>query len=198
MCFLILYKHQKLTILLKAAEVVRSLYVGKDVNFRVITLKEPPKNDMTAFLDHEQRKLPAQWTPIRCARVEIMLKTAAGENELHEIHVDLDKRSVVNQQVLKGKHSYIDSGYMKEVENACMADQRVRDEIKKLDLPAGASVVVEPWAYATDGQNDMSKRVTMVRTHVALPAFRSANLNASAGSTCVYSNIKMRTTTHTH
>jgi primary-amine oxidase len=133
------------------------------VNFRVITLQEPPKAEMVAFLDQEYRSLPVQRVPIRSARVEITLKNTAGGNELHEIQVNLTKSSVLKQQVLKGKHSYIDSEYMKEVETACMADKRVQDEIQKLDLPPGASVVVEPWAYATDGHNDMSKRISMVR-----------------------------------
>ncbi|KAL1599908.1 hypothetical protein SLS60_007713 [Paraconiothyrium brasiliense] len=162
----------------KAAEIVRARFVKKDVNFRVITLKEPPKNEMTAFLDEEHRKLTAQRAPIRCARVEVTLKTAAGENELHEVHVDLDKSSILKQQLLKGKHSYIDSAYMKEVENACMADRRVQEEIQKLKLPHGASVVVEPWAYATDGENDMSKRVTMCWFYLRLLEHQDANYYA--------------------
>jgi primary-amine oxidase len=153
----------------KAAEIVRAEYNGKDLNFRVITMKEPPKTEMVAFLDQEHRKSPASWVPIRCARVEITLKSQKGDNELHEIHVDLDKNTIIQSQVLKGKHSYIDSGYMKEVEEACIANQKVQDEIKTLDLPPGASVVVEPWAYATDGENDMSKRVTMVPSALPLP-----------------------------
>ncbi|KAJ8115116.1 hypothetical protein OPT61_g3165 [Boeremia exigua] len=162
----------------KAAEVVRTHYEGQDLNFRVITLKEPPKNDMTVFLDQEHRKLPAPWTPIRCARVEVTLKNSAGGNELHEIHVDLGKSAIMKKQILEGKHSYIDSGYMKEVEDACMADQRVQEEIEKLDLPPGASVVVEPWAYATDGQNDMSKRVTMCWFYLRLLEHADANYYA--------------------
>ncbi|KAF2647988.1 hypothetical protein K491DRAFT_643257 [Lophiostoma macrostomum CBS 122681] len=161
-----------------AATVVRSRYSDQDVNFRVITLKEPPKNEMITFLDQEHRKLPAPWTPIRCARVEIMIRVAPCENELHELHVDLTNNSIVRHQVLKGKHSYIDSGYMKEVETACMADQKVQDEITKLDLPPGASVVVEPWAYATDGQNDMSKRVTMCWFYLRLLEHQDANYYA--------------------
>ena len=160
---------------------MRSQYGDQDVNFRVITLKEPPKNEMITFLNQEHRKLPVQWTPIRCARVEITFKVATGGNELRELHVDLTKNSIVKHQVLKGKHSYIDSVYMKEVETACVSDQRVQDEIRKLDLPPGASVVVEPWAYATDGQNDMSRRVTMVGTSL-LSAVTPVNLCASVGS----------------
>jgi primary-amine oxidase len=52
---------------------------------------------------------------------------------------------------------------MKQVEQACLANKKVQDEIRSLDLPEGAVVVVEPWAYATDGMNDMTQRVTMVR-----------------------------------
>ena len=172
---------------------VRSQYGDQDVNFRVITLKEPPKNEMITFLEQEHRKLPVQWTPIRCARVEITLKATTGGNELHELHVDLAKNSIVKHQVLKGKHPYIDSVYMKEVETACMTDQRVQDEIRKLDLPPGASVVVEPWTYATDGQNDMSKRVTMVGA-LLLPTVTLVKLCASVGSISVCLGIGTRTT----
>lgn len=51
---------------------------------------------------------------------------------------------------------------MKKVEQACLADADVQEEIRCLKLPEGATAVVEPWAYATDGMNDMSQRVTMV------------------------------------
>jgi primary-amine oxidase len=51
---------------------------------------------------------------------------------------------------------------MKEVEEACLRDPKVQAEIITLDLPEGASVIVEPWAYATDGSNDMSRRISMV------------------------------------
>lgn len=143
---------------------MRSRYGDQDVHFKVITLKEPPKSVMVTLLDQEHRNLPAKSTPVRCARVDITIQIATGGNELHELFLDMDKGSVLEHKVLKGKHSYVDSTYMQEVEAACMADHRVQDEIRKLDLPPGASVVVEPWTYATDGENDMSKRVTMVRT----------------------------------
>jgi primary-amine oxidase len=163
----------------------------------VITLKEPPKEEMVAFLDQECRKLPAQRVPTRSARVEITLKTTAGGNELHEIQVNLTESSILKQQVLQGKHSYIDSEYMKEVETACMADQRVQDEIQKLDLPPGASVVIEPWAYATDGQNDMSKRVSMVRTHLHYLQSKVTEPCLSVGFIFACWSTRMQTIMHT-
>ena len=150
---------------------MRARYGDQDIVFKVSTFKEPPKNELVTFLDQEHRNLPVKQKPTRCARVDITIKTATGGNELHELLLDLDNGRVLEHEVLKGKHSYVDSAYMQEVEAACMADQRVKDEIRKLDLPPGASVVVEPWTYATDGQNDMSKRVTMVG---ALPLTESS------------------------
>ena len=114
---------------------------------------------MITFLEEEHCKQLPPSAPIRCARVEVV----AGVNELFELHIDLAGGAVVKRQHLKGKHSYIDASYMKEVEMACMANEDVQREIRLLALPPGASVIVEPWTYATDGMMaDMSKRVTMV------------------------------------
>lgn len=79
--------------------------------------------------------------------------------------VDLSKRQIVEQQELVGRHSYIDGEDMKRSEIACLADARVQAEIAACDLPEGATVVVEPWTYATDGMFDVKDRVVMVRRH---------------------------------
>jgi primary-amine oxidase len=81
---------------------------------------------------------------------------------LHELVVDVGEGTVVKSEYLEGKHSYIDADYMQRVEKACMADERVKSEIGRLKLPDGAVVVVEPWAYATDGMIDTSERTSMV------------------------------------
>jgi len=51
---------------------------------------------------------------------------------------------------------------MGKVGQACLEDPRVKEALVALKLPDGATVVVEPWTYGTDGMNDMSKLVTMV------------------------------------
>lgn len=141
---------------------MRPHFAGRDINFRVITLREPPKKEMIQFLEKEHRNQPTGQPPTRCARVEVVLESKTGNHELFELLVDLDSSRVTAKQHHKGKHSYIDSNYMKKVEEACLADDRVQEEIRSLNLPAGATVVVEPWAYATDGMNDMTQRVSMV------------------------------------
>jgi primary-amine oxidase len=127
-------------------------------------LKEPPKQEMIAFLEREHLEEPQISRPARIAHVQVIVRGDTGPNALNELLVDLDRGTVIQQETLVGKHSFIDSAYMKDVENVCMADERVQSEIRKLRLPQGASVVVEPWAYATDGMNDMSERTSMVST----------------------------------
>lgn len=117
---------------------------------------------MIPFLEKEHHKQPAGHVPTRYARVEVVLKGSDDKNQLFELIVDLDNDRVTRKQHIKGKHSYIDADYMKAVEAACLRNEEVQAEIRTLDLPAGATVVVEPWAYATDGVNDMTDRVTMV------------------------------------
>jgi primary-amine oxidase len=132
----------------------------QNVNFRVITLQEPPKKAMLSFL-----KTPRPETqPARCARVDVVVEVAEREEKfaLFELLVDLDQGKVVAKQHHAGKHSYIDTEFMKAVEQACLADEGVSEKVAGLGLPEGAVVVVEPWAYATDGENDMRRRVSMV------------------------------------
>ncbi len=117
---------------------------------------------MVPFLESEHRDQLEGKSPMRCARVEVVLENQTEDNELFELLVDLDNNRVNSKQHHRGKHSYIDSNYMKKVEAACLADADVQEEIRRLELPDSATVVVEPWAYATDGMNDMSRRITMV------------------------------------
>ena len=117
---------------------------------------------MLEYLNAEHRHKTKGPKVSRCARVEVVVKSSTGNNDLYDLLVNLDINQVTRKQHQVGKHSYIDAEYMKQVEAACLANERVQAEIKTLKLPDGASVIVEPWAYATDGMNDMTKRVSMV------------------------------------
>lgn len=117
---------------------------------------------MVDYLNGEHHHKPNEVKIPRCARVEVVVKGSTGDNDLYDLLVNLDTNQVFRKEHQIGKHSYIDADYMKQVEAVCLANERVQAEIKTLKLPDGASVVVEPWAYATDGMNDMSKRVSMV------------------------------------
>lgn len=131
-----------------------------DRSFRFITPQEPPKAEAIAYLETPTEALRAS----RTARVQIIVSGDDKTNALEELIVDLDKSAITKRIPLKGRHPYIDAQYMQAVEKACFAHQQGQDEINKLDLPPGSTVCVEPWAYATDGMNNMTQLVSMVCT----------------------------------
>ncbi|TQV95845.1 amine oxidase [Cordyceps javanica] len=145
----------------RASKAVRPHFGGQDPNFRVVTLLEPSKKQMVQYLEKEHQKQPIIDIPTRHARIEVIVKGSHDENQLFELIVNLDSDQVVQKQHHRGKHSYIDSAYMQAVEKVCLADENVQAEIRTLKLPPEATVVVEAWAYATDGLNDMTERLTM-------------------------------------
>jgi primary-amine oxidase len=146
----------------RTAAIVRPHFGSQEPNFRVITLQEPPKKEMIPFLESEHEGRTADHAPMRCARVEVVIKLSEEQNGLFELSVDLDNNKIIAKQHHRGKHSYIDTTFMQQVEESCLANSEVQEQIRVLGLPEGSSVVVEPWAYATDGENDMSKRLSMV------------------------------------
>ncbi|KAH6954417.1 copper amine oxidase [Fusarium avenaceum] len=162
----------------RASRIARPHFGNQDLNFRVITLLEPSKKEMIIFIEREQLKQHIEHIPTRCARIEVSIKGESGGNQLFELIVDLDNDTVVKKEHVEGKHSYIDTDYMKAVEKACLANEEVQAEIRSLDLPAGATVVVEPWAYATDGMNDMTDRVSMCWFYLRLLDNPDANYYA--------------------
>lgn len=180
----------------RSATIARPDFGQHQPNFRVITLQEPPKHQLAPFLDRERQGKPPGPAPTRHARVEVTLPSPDGGGGVFELLVDLDRNRVAKKQHVPGKHSYIDSGYMKQVEAACLANDEVQRHIRTLDLPRGATVVVEAWAYATDGQNDMSKRVTMVsRRFSKVTSWTMLTFRNSAGSTSGCSKTAMQTIT---
>ncbi|KAJ5363080.1 copper amine oxidase [Penicillium brevicompactum] len=144
----------------KAAAIVRREFPAQTPNFRVITLKEPAKDQMIPFLDDQNRGGNSSKRPARTARVQVVLPGDWAARFV-ELWVDLDRAVIIKKEHLVGKHPYIDSDYMQAVEKACIEDPRIQEQIALLELPAGATVIVEAWAYATDGLNDMSQRTTM-------------------------------------
>ncbi|KAH7350168.1 copper amine oxidase [Plectosphaerella cucumerina] len=156
----------------QAAHVVQHAYPEAKLFFRATTLAEPPKKEMIAFLEAETSSVKAARPP-RLARVQLFIN-----QELHELVVDLVEARIRVIEPLPGKHSYIDTAFMQQVGDACLEDARVQDEIRSLNLPAGATVVVEPWAYATDGMLNEKERWTMGWFYMRLSDNPDANYYA--------------------
>ncbi|KAL4778541.1 copper amine oxidase [Aspergillus varians] len=178
----------------KVAAVVRAHFPGQSPAFTFITLKEPPKLEMLPFLESEHRGPPVTTRPARISHVQVVLRGDKGPNQLVELLVNLDANQVISSEHLVGRHSYIDSDYMRLVEKACLADSRVQDEIKKLKLPANATVVVEPWAYGTDGTHDVSERLSMCWFYMRLLDNPDANYYAYPLDLCAEVSEQLKVT----
>ncbi|KAG7120857.1 Copper amine oxidase 1 like protein [Verticillium longisporum] len=157
----------------ETTNILKKSWPADKLFFRAITLAEPPKKDMIVFLDDEQSSPGSGARPPRQTRVQVFI-----EKLLHEIIVNLDQQAVASNKELHGRHSYIDTDFMKQVGDACLADEQVQREIESLKLPEGATVVVEPWAYATDGVKDMKERWTMGWFYMRLSDHPEANYYA--------------------
>lgn len=138
---------------------MKDAYPNDKLTFRVVTLLEPPKNQIIPFLDAEHSGKANVRAPRRAALIQFYKGPAT---DFREVHLDLDTGSILKEKKLEGKHSYVDSTEMGAAEAACLASPEVQDAIKMLQLPERAIVCIEPWTYGTDGMNDMTERIIMV------------------------------------
>jgi len=145
----------------QAASYVRDAFPGKEAYFRVITLSEPPKSEMMDFLSPEHAGKATEQVPARIATVQAFLGPR-DSSHFYELKVDLADGRIIQEQQLLGRHSHVDANDLQKCEAACLADPRVQEAIKAMELPENAITCVEPWTYGTDGMNDMKDKITMV------------------------------------
>ncbi|KAF2268535.1 hypothetical protein CC78DRAFT_529976 [Lojkania enalia] len=135
-----------------AASVIKASWPAHtDLHFKVVTLEEPPKTEVLAYLDAEHNKQPLP-TISRKAFVNYYIRNT---NKFHEALVDLSSGRV-ERNVLLGKcvHANGDGDEIVAIEKAALEDEGVKAEIAKLQLPEGTVVISDPWIYGSDGVND--------------------------------------------
>ncbi len=146
----------------QAANHVRKAFPEGEAYFRVITLAEPPKEEMVLFLDAEHKGHSTIIRPPRHATVQVFLGAKRDSEHFYELRVNVESGEIVHNEKLSGRHPHVDGDDMIKTEAACLNDPGVQAAIHDLQLPDGAVVKIEPWTYATDGMNDMSRKITMV------------------------------------
>jgi len=103
--------------------------------------------------------------------VQAFLDSRNSEN-FYQLKVDVDSGAIVQKEQLLGCHPHVDANDMQNTEQACLNDPRVQAAIKEMQLPEGAIIKIEPWTYATDGMNDMKRKITMVRQNMPCLLFQ--------------------------
>jgi primary-amine oxidase len=122
-----------------------------NLQFKVITLQEPPKSEVLPYLSAEHNNKPRP-SISRKAWLNYYIRNT---NKYHEAVVNLSTGRV-ERNVLLGPnfHANGDADEIVLIEKLALEDESVKAEIAKLKLPEGTVVISDPWIYGSDGVND--------------------------------------------
>ena len=140
----------------KAAAILRAAYPpGSPITFKAITLDEPAKAAVVAYLDAEHRGAPLPIVP-RTAYVVYVMKNT---NKAFEATIDfLTGKLATNVAVPHGSHAAADTSELVEIEEIALAAPEVKRELERLNLPKDTIVACDPWTYGSDGDDDETRK----------------------------------------
>ena len=151
-----------------SAKFIRGLYPsGADLHFKAITLQEPEKAQLAPYLDaehngqttgHIDRKafvnyiirntvscLWTLWCYYKHGRKMMLINP---QEKFHEAVVNLTQQKVeYHVRLGPNQHGPGDGEEVVLVEKIALADEKVKAEIAKLQLPEGTVVISDPWIY---------------------------------------------------
>ncbi|KAH8679122.1 copper amine oxidase [Ilyonectria robusta] len=146
----------------QARDIVLALHPGTIVNFRTVYLTEPPKAEVVPFLALEHAGKVNELTPrparLAEARYDVV-RNGQNRPEYHESVVDLRTSQRVKHQIVGSEHhaSLTMFEFDKLVE--CIKNSPLfKEKIKKIKLPEGFELVVEPWPYGGPDEVDGDTR----------------------------------------
>jgi primary-amine oxidase len=140
----------------EAAAVLRAAYPpGSPITFKAITLDEPAKAAVVAYLDAEHRGSPRPVVP----RTAYVLYVMKNTHKAFEATVDLlTGKLTTNVMVPDGSHTAADTAEMVEIEEIALASPEVKKELERLNLPKDALLACDPWTYGSDGDDDERRK----------------------------------------
>jgi primary-amine oxidase len=149
----------------ESARLIKSLWPSNtNIQFKVITLKEPNKTELVPFLaaEHAGGSTPTierksfvvyyirntvRFSP-SFSSAKISGLTQQSQDKLHEAIVSLSLGKVErNVRLGPNVHSNADGDEIVNVERIALEDEQVKAEIAKLKLPEGTVVISDPWIY---------------------------------------------------
>jgi len=133
------------------------------IHFRSIFLEEPPKKQLSQFLDleHAGRLTPQTPRPIRLAKVQYDVVKADRMHEYMESTVDVVSIQEVAQRVVDKTHQAALTTYeFRAFAEACFASPLYKKAIAEFDLPEGFVVTIDPWPYGGPDVSENAPRYT--------------------------------------
>jgi primary-amine oxidase len=127
--------------------------------FRSIYLEEPPKKELSQFLDLENagRLTPRTPRPARLAKLQYDVVRSNKQHEYMESTVDvISLREVAHRVIDKTYQAALTTHEFRAFAAACFASPLYKKAIAEFDLPEGFVVTIDPWPY---GGPDVSENV---------------------------------------
>ncbi|KAG4035140.1 hypothetical protein MFRU_002g04840 [Monilinia fructicola] len=141
----------------KARDIVLQLHSKSLVSFRTISLEEPPKVELQKFLEIEHNGALNASTPYP-KRVSRVSYDVIGSNKIpqyHESLVDVEEGVEISREIVStAHHASLTLGEFDELVKAVWASSLFKEAIAELHMPTGFEVVVEPWPYGGNIEDD--------------------------------------------
>ncbi|PHH71942.1 hypothetical protein CDD82_6249 [Ophiocordyceps australis] len=141
-----------------ARDVVLQLHPGAVIEFRLIFLLEPPKEQMKAFLhlEHSGNVTSSTPRPQRLAQARYDVIGGSQAVEYHESVIDLTTWQRISHEVVGAEsHAGLAIYEFKNVVECVQSSPLFQQKLQNIELPKGFELVIEPWPYggpdAADG-----------------------------------------------
>lgn len=127
-----------------------------ELHFKTITIIEPPKQKLRAFLISEREGGLKSSLPRRASALYYLRGTA----KLFLAQVNLDASVVEAVKKLDPQfHGQGDIDELIELRDACLKHPEVLKEVKKFELPEDLELVCDPWPYGRDSEDNLPRYV---------------------------------------
>ncbi|KAL4946756.1 hypothetical protein BDV06DRAFT_229654 [Aspergillus oleicola] len=131
-----------------ARSLVQSLHGSEELIFKAITLDEPPKGAMIAYLVASMNGEISVPPP----RIAYCVNYIKASNTLMTTWTNLTTDTIARFIPADPSfHGNVDFDEVGHVEEVVMADPAVQKRIEKLRLPPHLSVIAEAWGFGSDG-----------------------------------------------
>ncbi|EQL03100.1 copper amine oxidase [Ophiocordyceps sinensis CO18] len=145
----------------RARDLVLNLHPGTVLDFRATFLLEPPKAQVTKFLEleHAGRLAPDDPRPARLAQVRYDVIGGSKAAEYHESVIDLGEARRVSHQIIGTEHHAGLTVFELYRLVECVKNSALfQEKLKAISLPPGFELVVEPWPYGGPDEADGQTR----------------------------------------
>jgi primary-amine oxidase len=141
---------------------LKSLSPDCSLHFKIISITEPPKAALRAYLKAERHGTPLPPLP----RQASALYYHRGTAHLFKATVNVDANTVEHVEKLPPHfHGQADGNEILETRDACLSHPKVLERIEQYKLPPHLKVVCDTWPYGRDSEDHLPRYV-QVSIHI--------------------------------